>query len=581
MGKPCEYLENLKPIQLASDLEYEKKWLQFYGDMPEKLEYHQGSIYDMFYDAVRAYPKNKAMEYFDTEFTYRDLSERIEEVAQALLGLDVVPNESVTICMPNIPEAVFLIYAINKIGAVCNVIHPLSDHDDIVNAVEATQSSLIFTTDVSALKVEGVRAKVVVCEVSNSMKPLLRTGYNLKNRKTLKYPASFIKWKDFLAMGIAYGPIIKRTKDDPAIIIYSGGTTGKSKGIVLSNLCFNSLATQCYAVCKEARPGNSILSALPIFHGFGLCVSIHVPLTLGLKCILLPKISVGDLNNTIKKKKPNLLPAIPTMLKAMTNNPPLGPDSLSSVKVILSGGDYLSDDVRAKVLEYFKECGSDAHIQVGYGLSEATAFIAATSEHIEETDNLGIANPDNIIKICDPETTKELKTGEIGEICVNAPTVMMGYLNEPQETADALRQHKDGYTWLHTGDLGFIDEGGVLHFTSRLKRMIISNGYNIYPTELENVINKCRYVASSVVVGVKDKVRQEAPKAVIVLKKGVHRTAEIEKEIAEFCKQNIAKNAQPAELEFTDSLPTTKIGKINYRQFQTDEQNEKEEKFVQ
>jgi long-chain acyl-CoA synthetase len=306
-------------------------------------------------------------------------------------------------------------------------------------------------------------------------------------------------------------------------------------------------------------------------------VSIHVPLTLGLKCILLPKISVGDLNNTIKKKKPNLLPAIPTMLKAMTNNPSLGPDSLSSVKVILSGGDYLSDDVREKVLEYFRACGSDAHIQVGYGLSEATAFIAATSEAIVETDNLGIPNPDNIIKICDPETNNELAYGQVGEICVNAPTVMMGYLNEPEETADALRTHDDGITYLHTGDLGFIDEAGVLHFTSRLKRMIISNGYNIYPTELENIINKCRYVASSVVVGVKDKVRQEAPKAVIVLKNGVQRTAEIEKEIKDFCKEHIAKNAQLKEIEYTDALPTTKIGKINYRKFERKNSPEAEE----
>ena len=326
-------------------------------------------------------------------------------------------------------------------------------------------------------------------------------------------------------------------------------------------------------MCKEARPGNSILSALPIFHGFGLCVSIHVPLTLGLKCILLPKINVGELNSIIKKKKPNLLPAIPTMLNAMAKTPPISPTSLSSVKVILSGGDYLSDSVREKVLSYFKAGGADTHIQVGYGLSEATAFIAATSDNIAETDNIGIPNPDNIIKICDPDTNEELPDGEIGEICVNGPTVMMGYINEKEETENAIRTHSDGITYLHTGDLGFMKDG-VLHFTSRLKRMIISNGYNIYPTELENIINKCKYVASNVVVGVKDKVRQEAPKVVIVLKNGVQRTAEIEKEIVEFCKKNIAKNAQPTEYEFTDALPTTKIGKINYRQFENKEKED-------
>ena len=406
----------------------------------------------------------------------------------------------------------------------------------------------------------------------------LKTGYNLKNRKNLKYPASVIRWKDFIKTSGNAECYVKRGQDDSAVIIYSGGTTGKSKGIVLTNLCFNSLATQCYAVCKEARAGNSILSALPIFHGFGLCVSVHVPLTLGLKCIVVPKIDTAKLNDLINKKKPNLLPAIPTMLKVISNNKSLGPKSLESVKVILSGGDYLSDDLRKKVLDYFKSCGSDAHIQVGYGLSEATAFIAATSENIEETDNLGIANPDTVIKICDPETNCELPFGEVGEICVNGPTVMMGYLNEKEETENVIRTHDDGITWLHTGDLGFLDEEGILHFTSRLKRMIISNGYNIYPTELENIINKCKYVASSVVVGIKDKIRQEAPKAVIVLKNGIQRTAEVEKEIAEFCKKNIAKNAQPKEIEFTDALPTTKVGKINYRVFERKKETPEETK---
>lgn len=577
MGVPCKYLSDMKAIGLADFDKFEKRWLSFYGDMEPQLQYHRGSIYDMFRDAAVKYPDNLAMEFFDTEFTFREVLERVDQVANSLKAMSVVENESVTICMPNMPEAIFLIYAVNKIGAVCNVIHPLSDHWDIVAAMQSTDSSLIFTTDASYKNVDGVEGKIVICEVSNSMPKLLKTAYNFKNRKAMRYPDYVNRWEDFLKNRFAGETKAERTKDDPAVIIYSGGTTGKSKGIALTNLCFNALSTQCYAVCREARAGNSILSALPIFHGFGLCVSIHVPLTLGLKCILIPKIDVKKLNNTINKKKPNLLPAIPTMLNVITNNKSPGPRSLESVKVILSGGDYLSDELRAKVLKYFKENGSDAHIQVGYGLSEATAFIAATSDNVSETDNLGLANPDNIIKVCDPDTNEELPYGEIGEICVNGPTVMMGYINEPNETANALRVHSDGYTWLHTGDLGFLDEGGILHFTSRLKRMIISNGYNIYPTELENIINKCKYVASSVVVGVKDKVRQEAPKAVIVLKKGVQRTAEVEKEIAEFCKKHIARNAQPKEIEYTDTLPTTKIGKVNYRKFQNkEEKNEKE-----
>ena len=574
LGRPCEYISDMKAVKSIDIPPMDKKWLGYYGNMPEHLEYHQGSIYDMLSDAVEKYPDYLAMEYFDVTFTFREIKEKIDSIALSLKHMGIVENECVTICMPNIPESIFLVYAINKIGAICNVIHPLSDREEIARALTGAQSTTVFTTDVSYPNVKGLAQNIVVCNVSNSMNTLLKTGYNLKNRKNLKFPASVIKWKEFVSYSFDGCSYKKRVADDPAVIIYSGGTTGKSKGIVLTNLCFNSLATQCYAVCKEARAGNSILSALPIFHGFGLCVSVHVPLTLGLKWIVIPKIDTAQLNDLINKKKPNLLPAIPTMLKVMTNNKSLGPKSLESVKVILSGGDYLSDDLREKVLDYFKSCGSDAHIQVGYGLSEATAFIAATSENIENTDNLGIANPDTVIKICDPETNEEMGVGEIGEICVNGPTLMMGYLNEKEETENALRLHNDGIIWLHTGDLGFLDEEGVLHFTSRLKRMIISNGYNIYPTELENIINKCKYVASSVVVGIKDKIRQEAPKAVIVLKNGIQRTAEVEKEIADFCKKNIAKNAQPKEIEFADALPTTKIGKVNYRFFEKKKESE-------
>ena len=576
MGKACKYFSAMKPITLIDLPEEEKTWLQHYGNMPEHMQYNEGSIYDMFHEVAQQFPELPALEFFDVEYKFREFDKQVNIVAEALQRFGVVVDESVTICMPNIPEAIFIIYAVNKIGAVCNVIHPLSDVDEIKNAVSVTESSLIFTTDVSyaTVKEAGVKS-VVVVDISTSMKPLLKMAYNLKSRKQMKYEKSAITWKKFISGVSGNAPTVKRSKDDAAILIYSGGTTGKSKGIVLSNLCFNALATQCYSVCPEARPGASMLSALPIFHGFGLCVAIHCPLMLGMKCILIPKIDVKKLNETIMKKRPTILPAIPTMLKAITNNKNLGPESLSSVRVILSGGDYLSDDVKNTVLDYFKSCGSSAHIRIGYGLSEATAFFTATAYGADDIDNIGIPNPDTRIRVCDPETNEPLPDGEIGEICVNGPTVMLGYVNEREETENALRTHSDGTQWLHTGDLGYLDNG-ILHFTSRLKRMIISNGYNIYPTELENIINKCKYVASSVVVGIRDKIKQEVPKAVIVLKKGVQLTAEVEKEITDFCRKHIAKNAQPTEFEFTDALPTTKIGKINYRKFEGEAEPEDE-----
>ena len=570
MGIVNKYISKI--IDKINGVKYneDKPWLKYYDRMPEHLNYYNGSMYDMVYDAFLKYPNYYALEFFDQKYTFKQLIDKIDRTAVALKKLNVVENECVTICMPNMPEAIFLIYAVNKIGAICNIIHPLSSEDDIKKAIEETNSSIMFLTDVTYKKVENIKLKnIIVCEVSNSMNGIMSMFYNFKNRNNMKYASNIIEWEDFIkTSGDVLNTHVSRGKDSPAVIIYSGGTTGRSKGIILSNLCFNSLVTQCEVVCQEARAGNSILSALPIFHGFGLCICIHVPLALGLKCILVPKINTSKINQLIKNKKPNLLPVIPSMLNIIVNSIPLGKNSFKSVKVILSGGDYLNDDLRNKVENYFRKCGSIARIQVGYGLSEATAFVSATCESIKETNNIGIPNPDNIIKIFEPGTDVELGYDKTGEICVTGPSLMMGYINQDKETENVLKKHYDGKTWLHTGDLGYMNKDGVLHYQSRLKRMIISNGYNIYPIELEEIINKCKYVAQCTVVAIKHKVKQEVPKAVIVLKKDIELNNQIEKEIKDYCKKNIAKYAIPNEYEFRTSLPVTKVGKVNYRELE-------------
>ncbi len=580
MGIVNEYINKIVNKINKSKNNDEKPWLKYYDRMPEHLEYYNGSMYDAVSDVAIKYPNFPALEYFEKVYSYEELIKNIDNVAVALKELNVVENECVTICMPNIPEAIFIIYAVNKIGAICNVIHPLSKEQDIKDAMSEVNSTIIFTTDASYEQVKYIDATIVVCNVSNSMHGVLKFLYNTKNKKNMHYRKEVMDWKRFTKLGEhVVNTHVNRSQNDPAVIIYSGGTTGKTKGIILSNLCFNSISKQCEYVCKEAKPGYSIFSALPIFHGFGLCVCIHVPLSIGLKCILIPKINMSKINKTIAKTKPNLLPVIPTMLNVVIKSKKLGSRSFESVKVILSGGDYLSSELRTKTESYFRECGSIAKIQVGYGLSEATAFISATCESVKDRDNIGIANPDNIIKIFEPYTDIEKGYDEVGEICVKGPSVMLGYVNQDKETAIVLRKHNDGETWLHTGDLGFLSSDGVLHYSSRLKRMIISNGYNIYPLELEEIISKCEYVDSCVVVGIKHKVKQEVAKAVIVLKKDYEVTNKIKDEIKKYCEKNIVKYAIPYEYEFRQSLPITKIGKVNYRELQDKKNdNQKDEK---
>lgn len=570
MGKVNDYISKI--IKSINELKYnsEKPWLKYYDRMPESLNYYNGSMYDIVHDTSIKYPNNIALEYFDTRYTYKEFISKVDDVAISLKKLNIVENECVTICMPNIPEAIFCIYAINKIGAICNIIHPLSSLNEIEYAINETNSTTMIATDVSYLKIKDIKIKnLIICEVSNSMNTFLKTLYNIKNRSNMYYKDNVIKFNDFIKVeNKLIETHVNRSKNSPAVIIYSGGTTGKSKGVILSNLCFNSIAAQCEVVCKEAVAGNSIFSALPIFHGFGLCVCIHVPLAIGLKCILIPKIDVHKLNKIIKDKKPNLLPVIPSMLNYINNGKKAGKNSLSSVQVILSGGDYLSPELMENTIKHFRECGSLARIQIGYGLSEATAFISATCESVKSINNIGIPNPDNIIKIFSPGTDIELEKGSLGEICVNGPSVMLGYINQDEETANVLKTHYDGKIWLHTGDIGYMDKNGVLYYQSRLKRMIISNGYNIYPLELEEIINKHKYVDTSIVVAMKDKIKGEVPKAVIVLKEGIKCTSEVEREIRTYCRKNITKYKQPFKYEFRDSLPKTKIGKIDYRKLE-------------
>lgn len=565
MGKINEYIKNLiKKNKRKKDLE--KPWLNLYKDVPTSLDYYSGSLYDVIKENGMKYASLTAYEYFAKRCSYKEFLKKVDKIAASLKAMGIKENECVTICMPNIPEGVLLVYAANAIGAIANMVHPLGSLNDIERALNSTDSSILFVSDVTYSKVKNIEVdNLVVCEVSNELDGILKVLYNYKNKKNMDYDDRVITWSKFLELGRGIEDFyIKREKDDPAVIIYSGGTTGKSKGIILSNGNFNSLARQCDAIEKTVAPGNSILSALPIFHGFGLGVCVHMPLYNGMRCILVPKLNTKNMNKEIKKYKPNLLPVVPSLLALICKGK--SGSELKHVKGIFCGGDYLSIELKEKTEEYFKERGSKARVRIGYGLSEATAFFLATYNHIPyEASSIGIPNPDTIVKVFQVGTEIECENGQVGEICVNGPTVMMGYINNDKETDKVLIRHSDDRVWLHTGDLGYRDKKGEFFFSSRLKRMIVTNGYNVYPIELEELICKHPYVDSCVVIGVKHEVKQQVPKAVIVLKEGIEDSFKVKSEIKKYCENNLALYQRPAEYEFKESLPKTAIGKVAYR----------------
>ena len=575
MGIVNDYINKLLKIVKKDKDDKDRPWIKLYGDMPDTLNYFNGSMYDYLEESALRNASRPAYRYYNTEATYKVFMKKIAKIANALTQFKIVENECVTLCLPNTPESFALIYAINKIGAIANIVHPLSTTAEIERALKQTNSSVLFCSDASMPKARGIKVKHFVMVPSNaSLVGLLKTLYNIKAHKNLKIEDGMMSWEKFLSYKTPEDVYVKRNNEDPAAIIYSGGTTGKPKGIVLSNMNFNAMALQTITVCDKAVPGNTLLSALPIFHVFGLSIGVHSGFIGGMTSIIVPRLNTKRINKELKKYKPSVYPAVPSLLKMSLVDKDPGRNAFKDIKVLVVGGDYLSPELKADMEKYLHAHGSDAIIKIGYGLSEATGFSCSTApidEKYAKKGTLGVPNPDTLIKVFEPNSDIEKVPEDIGEICISGPTIMMGYINEEEETNKTLIMHNDGRIWLHTGDLGYMTKDGIFYYSSRLKRMIISNGYNIYPIELEDIISKCKYVDSCTVVAIPHKIKNQTPKAVIVLKEGIEDTFEVRNEIKSYCFKNIARYAVPSEYEFRKSIPRTAVGKVDYRSLQKKE----------
>mgnify|MGYP002730298412 FL=1 len=320
-----------------------------------------------------------------------------------------------------------------------------------------------------------------------------------EGRKIEKIPsdAPVIFWDDFLKFGKTrfFDIKVKRKSDDPATILYSGGTTGVTKGILLTNKNFNALATQIIATNPMFRPGDKMLSAMPLFHGFGLGVCIHSMLAFGGRCILVPRFTPESYAKLITKYKCNFIAGVPTLYEALLRLPKFDNADLSSLKGVFSGGDSLSIELKKKLDKFLYDHKAVVQVREGYGTTETVTACCLTPTHMHKEGSIGLPFPDTYIKIVKPDTDEELPYGQEGEILLAGPTVMKEYINHPEETANTLRKHKDGLTWVYTGDLGVMDSDGFVFFKGRSKRMIITSGYNVYPAQLENIIDACDIVS--------------------------------------------------------------------------------------
>lgn len=564
------------------------KWEKYYTkeQLETCLNTPDASIYDLFAEVATKYSKKVALDYFGKEITFGNFLESVDKVARAFQYYGVEEDDIVTICMPNTPESLISFYALNKIGAIANMIHPLSGEAEMKHYLKNTNSKMLLMIDVCYEKIKNVInetnvKRTVVVSAKDSMPFFLGLGYLFTKGIRVKKPKSsdrYIYWAEFLLKSYKVGknPGVKRKKTDLAVILNSGGTTGVPKGVVHSNDAFTTLALQSRIVV-DIGPKDSVLVIMPNFHGFGLGLCMNFALLYGSKLILVPQFNVKTFDKLILKNKPTLVVGVPTLFEALVGHAGLQKADLSFIRYLVSGGDSLNKALWNRMDEFMKEHGSSAEIIQGYGMTEALAAVAGSFGEHNAVASIGIPLCGNEIKICVPGTQDEVPPGEDGEICVTGKTVMQGYLNNKKETNECLQLHKDKKIWLHSGDAGYMTEEGIIYFQQRLKRLIVSSGYNIYPSHIEEVIEQHPAVLKCTVIGIPHKYKVQVAKAYIVLEEGYEDSWSVKKGIKERCEKYLAEYSQPYDYEFRKSLPTTLLGKVNFRQLEEESRQEKSE----
>lgn len=548
-------------------------WIKNYDGVHEHLSYPDFSVYKLIEYTSSKHLNNISYNYYGNKKTYYEFLKQIDEAARSFKALGVKHKDIVSVCMPNIPEAIIAFYAINKIGAVANMIHPLSAENEIKYFLNISKSNYVVLVDFTFNKVNKILSetkikKCITVSVSDSMPMYMMAAYQVMNGIKIWMDKSDkrISWKDFIKLGHSY---TKEIDDDfkgkeVAAILYSGGTTGTPKGVKLTNMNINASAMQAFEHVACLREKDKVLAIMPIFHGFGLNVCIHTVQYFGGTSILLPQFSAKTFDKIIKKYQPNVMVGVPTLYEAILKNKNLENYDLSFLTCVISGGDSLSVELKHKIDAFLKEHNSPTTVREGYGLSECGGVSCFTPYNRYREGSIGIPLPDMLYKIISPGEEKEVPYGEEGEIVISGPTVMDGYLRDKKETKQTLKKHKDGRLWLHTGDLGIMDKDGYVYYKGRLKRLIVSSGYCLYPQYIENIIDAHPKVMMSCVIGIPHPYKVEVAKAFIVLKNPEEKSEEILASIKEHCEKNLAKYSWPYEYEFRDELPKTLIGKVAY-----------------
>lgn len=552
----------------------DKPWLKYYSEEALNASLPECSIYEYLVRNNRKFQSDIAIIYLGRKITYRELFVNIDKAAAAFLKAGVKEKEIVTVALPCIPEALYCVYALNRIGAVANMIHPLAGKDETLFYLREVGSriAVIFdgaydaiANDIGSTSVE----KVIVASPADSLPFALKIAYGLKVKKPRLDGAVFQSWKAFIQDG--KGTAVKTVKRDcheMAVISHTGGTTGEPKGCMISDHNILSEILQITLSMPHSRQ-ERMMAVLPPFVNYSLVNCMLEPLSIGFTLVLIPKYEPEKFAEYVTKYHVQHMNSIPAYWEAILKIKNIEKYDLSSLFYIFYGGEEMASEIEQAVNDVLKKCGVKTDLKKGLGMTELTSAAAATYDAANAMGSVGIPLVKTNCKIVNIDSEREMTYDQDGEICFSGPTLMLGYYHNQEETDKIIKLHPDGKRWLHTGDLGHITEDGIIYVTGRIKRIIMTRGRDGQPTKLfPDRVEKALYSHQSVelccVIGVPDKERIHYPKAFIVLKSEAD--ADLAKsEILEICKRNLPEYMVPEEIVFIDEMPRTPRGKIDFR----------------
>lgn len=541
-------------------------------------------------------PLEEALSFLGGHMTFQQLEKEIDDCSRGLLAMGFKEGDVFAICLPNIPETVILFYAINRLGGICNMIHPLAPAAQVLDILLETESRYLCFPDIflgrladliEARRHETRLDRLVITPMARSGDLLSRFGLWLtktrKARRLMPKSPDWLSWDDMVHQGRASGIDLPQAQTDPdrvSVYLHSGGTTAAAKTIMLSDRNFNGIACQIFTAIHvpldAPRPyKESFVTILPLFHGFGLCIGMHAMLVNAASCILVPQFSTKILAKIIRKQKPTLMAGVPTLFEAVLNDPIMKDVDFSSFKALFCGGDSLTPELKGRFDAFLAQHGSSCRLREGYGLTETVTVCSLTHDISSDRSGIGLPLSNMEMKIVDPESRALKADGEIGEICVTGPMVMKGYLHEPGLTAHALIPHEDGKVWVETGDLGYRDPDGFYHFTSRIKRMIKVSGIPVYPMQVESLIAELPQVLQVAAIGIPHPYQMNVIKVFLKVKEGTDKKA-LEEAIVQLIQNRLLRYAVPRAFEYLDAFPLTLIGKIDHKVLEEQERLKRE-----